>query len=73
MKDYSVLAEDSGITSGLEGAIQKLIVNGLEIEDIRGGVTDMDNIQPYYGESMATGKMSQIRTTPNLAIERDEV
>ena len=50
VRDYGVVAPESGVTSGLEGAIQKLIVNGLEIDDIRGGVTDMVNIQPYHGK-----------------------
>ena len=50
VRDYGVVATGSGVTSGLEGAIQKLIVNGLEIDDIRGGVTDMVNIPSYYGK-----------------------
>jgi hypothetical protein len=50
VRDYRNAAVDSGVTQGFSGAIQKLIINGLALDDIREGVTDMVNIEEYRGK-----------------------
>lgn len=43
------LNRDSGITAGLFGAIQRLVVNGNSVEDLVGAALDSRGIQRYFG------------------------